>query len=309
MHSYTDFCSKNNTYEVRGLCMLLILFHHIFVQMIQMGCSIPYVGILLSPGGYLGTGLFFFMSGYGLYHSMAFKEVLPTSYLWKRLFKMWSVFIVAYMLTAIPLMLNHEFGGGNLIDFLTLTIPHTTTWFFKVIVLTYIVTFLIFKLKISKGLKVGFVVFVSIIYYVISSRLLPDFWYTSVLCFPMGMIVALYKSSFNTKLQLLLSILFVPCFWKIQDLHWRFVTAILFCFFVLFLIRFIRYKSFVLNYIGVNSLCFYLFQLALLQNLHILTSNPLVYMLLMVGCVSILTIMYVRWLQPISNKIINKKCV
>lgn len=111
--SYTKFCSKNNTYEVRGLCMLLILFHHIYVQLIQMGCCIPYVSILLSPGGYLGTGLFFFMSGYGLYHSMAFKEILPASYLWKRLLKMWSVFIVAYMLTSIPMMLNNEFGGGR----------------------------------------------------------------------------------------------------------------------------------------------------------------------------------------------------
>lgn len=302
---YTKFCSKNNTYEVRGLCMLLILFHHIYVQLIQMGCCIPYVSILLSPGGYLGTGLFFFMSGYGLYHSMAFKEILPASYLWKRLLKMWSVFIVAYMLTSIPMMLNNEFGGGNLIDFLTLTIPHTTTWFFKVIVLTYIVTFLIFKLNVNRGWKVGMVTFVSVIYYVISSKFLPDFWYTSVLCFPMGMIVALCKSRLNTKLQLLLSMLFVPCFWKMQDLHWRFVTAILFCFFVLFLIRFVRYKSSVLNYIGVNSLCFYLFQLALLQNLHMLTSNPLVYMLLMVGCVFIFTFMYVKWLQPISNKIIN----
>ena len=54
-----------------------------------------------------------------------------------------------------------------------------------------------------------------------------------------------------------------------------------------------------------KNLCFYLFQLALLQNLHMLTSNPLVYMLLMVGCVFIFTFMYVKWLQPISNKIIN----
>lgn len=76
-----------------------------------MGCCIPYVSILLSPGGYLGTGLFFFMSGYGLYHSMAFKEILPASYLWKRLLKMWCAFIVAYMLTSIPMMRNNEFGG------------------------------------------------------------------------------------------------------------------------------------------------------------------------------------------------------
>lgn len=36
-----------------------------------------------------------------------------------------------------------------------------------------------------------------------------------------------------------------------------------------------------------------------------LTSNPLVYMLLMVGFVFIFTFMYVKWLQPISKKIIN----
>lgn len=301
----TEFCSKSNTYEVRGLCMLLILFHHIYVQLMQMGYHIPYVGLVLSPGGYLGTGLFFFMSGYGLYHSMAFKDALPFSYLWKRLFKMLSVYIVAYAVAIIPVMLVHKNGGGNLIDFLTLTIPPTTTWFFKVIVLTYVVTFLIFKLTIANHYKVGLVVVLAVIYYTVSCKLLPDFWFTSILCFPVGMIVALYKSKFNTKMQFLLSVLFVPFFFKVQTVQLRFMTAILFCFFVLYLIRFFKYKSAILNYIGVNSLCFYLFQLALMYNLHIFTSNPLMYLMLVVVGVSVLTIVYVSWLQPISNKIIN----
>lgn len=108
----TLFCDKNNTYEVRGLCMLLILFHHIYVQLVGMDLNIPYIGMILAPGGYLGTGLFFFMSGYGLYCSMSSKKELPFSYLWQRLYKMISVFVIGYVLAIIPLIATHEFGGG-----------------------------------------------------------------------------------------------------------------------------------------------------------------------------------------------------
>lgn len=107
----TDFCDKSNTYEVRGFCMLLILFHHIYVQLLDMGVGIPHIGMFLAPGGYLGTGLFFFMSGYGLYCSMSNKKELPFSYLWQRLYKMLSVYVFAYVLAFVPLLFGNEFGG------------------------------------------------------------------------------------------------------------------------------------------------------------------------------------------------------
>lgn len=306
---HTSFCDKSNTYEVRGLCMLLILFHHIYVQLLGMDVNVPYVGMFLAPGGYLGTGLFFFMSGYGLYYSMSSRKELPYSYLWKRLYKMYSVYVIAFVLAVFPLVLRNECGGADLLNFITLTIPNTTSWFFKVIVVTYIVTFLVFRSHMKELFKVGLIVGICILYYIISCNFLPDFWFTSVLCFPIGMIVAYRKNIFSDKLQLFLAIAFIPLFLKMQGVQVRFITSIMFCFFVLYLIRIIKYKSFVLNYIGVNSLCFYLFQLALLQNLHDVTSSPFLYSLLVILSVILMSVLYVKVIQPYSNKLYDKLCV
>ena len=150
---------------------------------------------------------------------------------------------------------------------MTLTIPNTTSWFFKVIITTYIVAFLIFRTQFSNRTKVAMVTIVSALYYIVSCNFLSDFWFTSVLCFPVGMLVAHNKKIFSNKLQLILAIAFVPLFFKVQEVQVRFITSIMFCFFVLYFIRLVKYKSTILNYIGVNSLCFYLFQLALLQKL------------------------------------------
>lgn len=279
----TDFCDKSNTYEVRGLCMLLILFHHIFLQLLGitsvylgMDVFIPYLERFLIPSGYLGTGLFFFMSGYGLYCSMSCKKELPYSYLWQRLYKMFSVYIVAYILTVVPIVCQNEFRGEYLLDLFTLTIPNTTSWFFKVIIVTYIVTFLVFRTSMKLLYKVILVIVLYVLYYIISSNLLSDFWFTSVLCFPTGMVVAHNKNFFTDKVQLLLAIVFIPLFLLMQGEQVRFLTSISFCFFVLYFIRFLKCKSLVLNFIGVNSLCFYLFQLATLQNGHILVSSPFI---------------------------------
>lgn len=120
---HTSFCDKSNTYEVRGLCMLLILFHHIYVQLLGMDVNVPYVWMFLAPGGYLGTGLFFFMSGYGLYYSMSSRKELPYSYLWKRLYKMYSVYVIAFVLAVFPLVLRNECGGGRIIKFYNINYP------------------------------------------------------------------------------------------------------------------------------------------------------------------------------------------
>ena len=295
-----DFCEKESTYDAKGLCMLLILFHHIYIKVAyDMGVSVPYIGYILGPGGYLGTGLFFFLSGYGLYHSLSKQTHLSISYLHTRLMKMFCVYVFAFVLSA---TLNcYTIDCYSLIDFFTLTIPGTTTWFFKVIVVLHIMVYFIFKINVTRKNKVIIISIISLIYYVVAVRYLPDYWYTSVLCFPMGMIVALKKSWFTTYIQIINCFVFIVCLKLIHRMDMLFITAITFCFATLFVIRYIKINSKKLNFIGTNSLCFYLFQLALLKPLMMLLSNPLLYAGLVTITVSLLSYIYVRYIEPRIN--------
>lgn len=284
--------------------MLLILFHHIYVKLVhEMGITIPYVGQILGPGGYLGTGLFFFLSGYGLYHSLSRQRHLSIAYLYKRVIKMLSVFVFAFILSLI--LHSGALDSSMLFYCITLTIPGTTTWFFKIIIALYIIVYLIFKMKMSNESKVVCVSLISLIYYFMAMKQLPDFWYTSILCFPIGMIVALKKNRFTTFIQILGCLIFIVCFKYIQRMDMRFITAITFCFAVLFVMRYVTKNSKILNYIGTNSLCFYLFQLVVLRPLMIFQSHPLLYVEMVIIMVSLLSFIYVRWIEPQINTFIK----
>lgn len=280
--------------------MLLILFHHIYVKLaIEMGLSIPYVGLLLAPGGYLGTGLFFFLSGYGLYHSLLRQKQLRITYLSTRLIKMLCVYVVSFVICVFLKwdIIDHFI----MIDFLSLTIPGTTTWFFKVIIALYIISYVVFKNNISKEFKVLLISIITMTYYLIALKYLPDFWYTSVLCFPIGMIVALKKQWFTIYTQILGFLLFILCFKYMQREDMRFTTAITFCFAVLFVMRYVTIKSQMLKYIGKHSLCFYLFQLVLLRPLMVFQSHPLLYVGVVIIMVSLLSFFYVRYIERKIN--------
>ena len=58
---------KEDTYSLRGLCMLAIIGHHLFQWTgSRYGVSYPMpVGLVFSNAGYLGSALFFLISGYG----------------------------------------------------------------------------------------------------------------------------------------------------------------------------------------------------------------------------------------------------
>ena len=113
--------------------------------------------------------------------------------------------------------------------------------------------------------------------------------------------VALKKKWFSTYIQILICFIFVVFFRYVQSMEMRFVTAITFCFAVLFVMRYVTSNSKILNYIGTNSLCFYLFQLVLLRPLMVFKSHPLLYVIMVIFMVSLLSFIYVRWIEPRFN--------
>ena len=299
------FCEKSSSYEAKGICMLLIIFHHIYVQFVtNWNCSIPIIDRILGSGGYLGTGLFFFLSGYGLYHSLSRQQNLKFSYLGQRLSKMLLVYVFAFM---IAFLMNTKLDTKELIvNFVTLTLPNTTTWFLKVIFALYIIVFFIFRINMIMRQKLIIVVFLTLVYYWGALVYLPDYWYTSVLCFPVGMIAAHNKSIVKDKIQILASVIFLICFVINHKAEFLFVNAITFSFLVLYLIRYKKNTWKWLKFIGINSICFYLFQLAVLQPLIIEGITPIVYMCSVIGSVVFLSLVYVKWIEPYTSSFLSR---
>ena len=92
----TELFSKNSMYVLRGVSMLLIILHHINHHA-DIAFGIALLGRLLDELGYLSTGVFFLLSGYGLTVSINKNQPITLSYCTKRLFRIFYTFLYAIM--------------------------------------------------------------------------------------------------------------------------------------------------------------------------------------------------------------------
>ncbi len=193
--------SKPETYSLRGIAMIMIVMHHAYLGFHALG--IDSVPLWLSRSGidyawgYCGTGIFFFLSGYGMFfslteHHIGYKYVkgkclkLLLPYVW-----LWVISLIAYIVFSrqmlSPCLIRH---------FFSLDIPpDTDAWFFKVIFAVYLLSMAVFRLVKEPRLRVVIICFFVAAWYVSACFLLRlgSWWFVSVLNFPLGMIAAINK--------------------------------------------------------------------------------------------------------------------
>lgn len=262
-----------DTYAIRGVCMIMIMIHHLM----KYHDSINYT----MHWGDIGTGAFFFLSGFGLYCSICKNENVNMQYLWKNIKKLIIPFFVCWLLCFIvTIVLFKEYFslgiGGVLRDVFTLTYPMTWPgiWFIKVIVIEYIVTILVSIVTQRKLVRLFIPTICTGIYFLIAWKSLhwSPYLYCTTLCYVLGLWFAAYKPNLNINFRskILGTILFFALYllFKRSNLHLPVpalsIYAIWFSLFMVFLASLIDITSPFLNYIGKNSLLFYLIHIPLL---------------------------------------------
>lgn len=101
MNQTEQLFQKDSTYSLRGICMLLIVIHHIYqYTRSQYGVSYPLpFSVFLQSLGYLATGVFFLLSGFGLTFSMKKSEPISLSYSVKQLLKIYKPFLFIWIIS------------------------------------------------------------------------------------------------------------------------------------------------------------------------------------------------------------------
>ena len=117
--------------------MLLIVIHHIYqYTSSRYGLSYPLpISIVLQSLGYLATGVFFLLSGYGLTFSMKKSEPISLSYSVNQLLKIYKPFLFIWIISvAVDLVfLQTEYSNNeHLLNALTLSLTGGGSfWFLK----------------------------------------------------------------------------------------------------------------------------------------------------------------------------------
>lgn len=156
-------------------------------------------------------------------------------------------------------------------DFFTLTIPDTAEWYLKVQMLMYIFVLLAFLINAKKS---SVLLFIFTLAYVCCGFILklPDYWWMTAMCFPLGFAFADYKeqvislSSFRNFRYAAGAVCAVALFWRIKGGGHPAVLVLYHLAIAAFVMSFLskfRFYSKGLALLGKHSIMIYLIHIGL----------------------------------------------
>ena len=270
---------------------------------------------IMNSIGQLMVTSFLFYSGFGIYESIKSKKDYMKTFFKKRFVSTYFNFFVAIFLFILTnLILN------NVYDFKTIALSFTgyesignSNWYMLCIFFLYLVTMLCFyrKVKLSNIYRIILVMLFSIIYMFVITKFKPDYYASTILCFPCGMLFSYYKDKIDSFLiknyyKTFIVILIVLCLsYYLSNLFNNIYTYDLFAIFFILLIVIISMKIKLNNkvyyYFGSNVFYIYILQRIPMMLFNSISNN---YLFFAVSLISTLLLSYV--IKKITNKM--QKC-
>lgn len=255
----TDRLSYNASVSLKGFFSILVILCHLRSYiMIVNNNWLP--SKLFVSFGYISVGIFFFLSGYGLFISSQKKNYL-NHFLRNRFFVLYYKYVVFIMLYTAYLFL------GNVLEKKTLVISFffggtvvINGWFFQTTFVLYLLFFSIFRIFNKDHLRL-IIIFVGLLLYTLVCIVLhfEEHWYQSVFCFCFGMVFCKYRNKLLLKSPLRYVLLIVAAI----------------CSIVLFLLKSVYSLNSVINIFVVNSLVISILFIVLYSPAIVLINNRL----------------------------------
>lgn len=258
---------KNDSYALRGVCMIMIIVHHTYLSAIDMpGCHTDSWLAGVGTGwlwGYGGTGVFLFLSGFGMFFSLRRNRLSGRAYIRSKFIRLfipylwlWAVSLIIYMLYD-----SSQLTPRLLTSFLSLDIPPANeAWFYKVIIGLYALSIVIFKVFSNPRTCVLAVASVCVAYYCLANYVLEmnPWWFITVLNFPSGMLTALFYDKLRHIQPVYVILPGTLLFALLQYFHPNpTISSLLFSTVMINAVRYVNISNRILGYIGTNSLLFY----------------------------------------------------
>ena len=279
-----ELFNKSDTYSLRGICMILIIIHHIYHYIANYYGYVwenSLFSYCVNSVGYWSTAFFFLLSGYGINCSLTSK-VLDFSYVKTHFLNLLLPYFYALLISVIL--------TGNLSMF-------SSGWFYKTILALYVITFAIYHLIRRPWVRLAIISALVVIYIVYANQCLSlmRYYTNSIICFPIGILCSIScPPSKNKYMQLILLCVGFIFFVGIEKLGFSYadyVLAILFSFICIYLVSIINIKCGFFDYIGKKSIMFYVLQIALLESL-LRIKSPIIYCIAVCALMWLLTYVY-----------------
>lgn len=258
-------------YAIRGIAMIIIIFVHsineyeCYNSALSNMLLIPYFGVF-------ACSIFFFMSGYGVLSSLsANKNNTSFSYILRQIVKIMTPVALVYVINSIllPYTTSYNNVSINHINIMRLSLPEgTDIWFIKIILFDYITTFLLFKIvKKHLRLLLSITIVQVLLIVVLYICKFGAYWYVSNLCFVFGASYTLYAKLIKKYIGLLALILttcYICMINGIISAPIQIINNIVFCIITIYYFSNKAKWPKWLQFIGKNSLYYYLFNIPIM---------------------------------------------
>ena len=223
-----DYLSKDSTNSIKGIFILLIVISHSLHYIRRSSYAFEGIGdswflLFFFYLSQLVVVMFLFYSGYGVGESykskgMDYVKSMPRHRILGTLLNFdvaVIVFIVFNLLLGISITFRQSalslIGWGDV---------GNDNWYIFVILLLYIATYLTLRLPLSRQFhRVSLLFVLSIVCLIVLSIFKENYWYNTILCYPLGFMYSAYKERIETQLKsnycfyaLIISIAFVLVF-------------------------------------------------------------------------------------------------
>ena len=278
---YKDIISKEDSVNLKGFLILVVIMHHLSQSETYDFFAFNY----LAKIGYIASGLFFFISGYGLMLSHINKNNYKKGFIRKRLMKM----VIPFFLVLYIYYVFCYFGKisfDKIIDFNNGMTFLPFSWFAIEIIMWYLVFYLCMILfdRNYKGILLSLFVFCVFFIVACKKKDYGSWWYNSCFMLPLGGTYYLFREKINYLLTKNYRILLIASVLCIVILYFvplssalRMLLGVVYLLLILLIMTKVIFKE-NMKIIGKYSYYIYLIHgvvLTLLINMHL---NEFVYM-------------------------------
>ena len=200
-----EYTSREQTKMLCGIMMLGVVFHHLG----QKTCA-PWISASLIHGldffinlGYLFVSVFLFCSGLGLYRSLHSKPDYLKGFFRRRILPVIIAFYLSeFIYTAVRLLMGQRMNTVEILGYLSgLCMSNTYSWYVIVIPFFYLAFWAAFRFCRREGVAI-FLVFLFTLVYTVFGSLIDhqnvwwmrgEWWYNSILLFPLGLLFGRFE--------------------------------------------------------------------------------------------------------------------
>ena len=270
---FSTYADQKNTVLWQGIFVILVFFRHLAEYLNDISMFDHAFFLSEKVIGQMMVGAFLFLSGFGIMQSFQTKPHYLDTF-WKRFLRVLipfdaavAIYLIAGLIMGDSYPLHHI-----LLSFIGFHSVGNSCWCIFAVLVAYVLFYLCFRFIKKTDCAIACFIASSIVYCVLIGTVKEDFWYSTFLCFAVGIMYSRFKRRIDQKvmapgryLPIVLALFIFTAVFNVaryESVIFYIIAAILFCLCMMTLsMKVLPYENNqVLRFLGQHTFGIYILQ-------------------------------------------------